>query len=436
MTERSLKIKPQKEIVKDTPNTAKSEVVRSQERDPYYTHGKLERLNLRIRQSVDIRPQNKQLFFAFVKWLTSDATAVKSESRVLKYHRHFWLILRLCNKDMDQMTKQDVAELLDKIKAHNICGGKPYSPATYADFLRLIKIFWKWMKTAGESLPEEVRWIKITDPPNKIKAENIPTEQEIHTMREAMRNPRDKALIMVMKESGWRIGEHLETKIKNVSYTNDGLELNVVSPKTGELLWTLLIEAVPWLQLWLENHPDKNNPEAYLWVTTYNGTPTRITHTTILNLLKNGAARAGLRKRIHPHIFRDYRVKELLLGKPEKGIAPLHPETVRRIMGWKSMKMLERYGPFMNSDLRDIYLRISGKKQVEVKPATAPTKPCPICTFENPNDTPRCIKCARALNLNAALQDEQKRKRELAETIFQILRQYGVQINEKALTLL
>jgi hypothetical protein len=69
------------------------EVARSQERDPYYTHGKLERLNLRIRQSLDIRPENKQLFLAFVKWLTSDATGVKSESRVLKYHLHFWLIL-------------------------------------------------------------------------------------------------------------------------------------------------------------------------------------------------------------------------------------------------------------------------------------------------------------------------------------------------------
>jgi tetratricopeptide (TPR) repeat protein len=75
MTERSLKIKSQKEIVKDTPYTAKSEVARIEESDPYYTHGKLERYNLRIRESADIRPRNKQLFISFVKWLTSDATA-------------------------------------------------------------------------------------------------------------------------------------------------------------------------------------------------------------------------------------------------------------------------------------------------------------------------------------------------------------------------
>jgi integrase len=292
------------------------------------------------------------------------------------------------------------------------------------------------MKTGGESLPSEVKWIRVIDPPSKIKAQNIPTEQEIYAMREAMRNPRDKALIMVMKESGWRVGEHLQTQIKNISHTQDGIELSVVSPKTCELLWTLLIEAVPWLQLWLENHPDKNNPEAYLWVTTYKGIPTRITHNAILNLLRNAATRAGIRKRIHPHIFRDYRVKELLLGKPENGIAPLHPETVRRMMGWRSMKMLERYGQFMNSDLRDIYIRFSGKKQLVVKPANPPTKSCPICAFENPSNASRCLKCARALNLNAALQDEQRKKRELAQTVFQILRQYGVQINDKELTML
>jgi integrase len=264
MTERSLKIKPQKEIVKPNPNRLKEELAQSQDRDPYYTHGKIERCEQRIEESSEIRPRNKQLFLTFVKWLRSDATAVKSESRVLKYYRHFWLILRLCEKDMEEMTRQDVEELLDKIRGEKIYGGKSYSPATYADFLRLIKIFWKWMKTGGESLPLEVKWIRVIDPPSKIKAENIPTEQEIHAMREAMRNPRDKALIMVMKESGWRVGEHLQTQIKNVSHTNDGIELSVVSPKTGELLWTLLIEAVPWLQLWLENYPDKNNTEAYL----------------------------------------------------------------------------------------------------------------------------------------------------------------------------
>jgi len=70
-----------------------------------------------------------------------------------------------------------------------------------------------------EALPHQLSLSDVIDPPNKIKAENIPTEQEIYAMREAMRNPRDKALIMVMKESGWRVGERLQTQIKNVSHT-------------------------------------------------------------------------------------------------------------------------------------------------------------------------------------------------------------------------
>lgn len=42
------------------------------------------------------------------------------------------------------------------------------------------------------------------------------------------------------------------TRIKNVSYTNDEIELNAINPKTGELLWTLLIESVPWRKLSLQ----------------------------------------------------------------------------------------------------------------------------------------------------------------------------------------
>jgi len=105
MTENGLKIKPQKERVKDTRDPMKIVLARSQERDPYYTHGKMERYDKRIRESEGIRPRNKVLFFDFVRWLKSDATAIRSESRVLKYYRHFWQILPLCRLDMDTMTR-------------------------------------------------------------------------------------------------------------------------------------------------------------------------------------------------------------------------------------------------------------------------------------------------------------------------------------------
>ena len=55
MTENGLKIKPQKERVKDTRDPMKIVLARSQERDPYYTHGKMERYDKRIRESEGIR---------------------------------------------------------------------------------------------------------------------------------------------------------------------------------------------------------------------------------------------------------------------------------------------------------------------------------------------------------------------------------------------
>jgi hypothetical protein len=67
MTERSLKIKPQKEIVKPNPNHLKEELAVSHVRDPYYTQGTigleiLEDLpNVSMEHSVEKKPPDIDL---------------------------------------------------------------------------------------------------------------------------------------------------------------------------------------------------------------------------------------------------------------------------------------------------------------------------------------------------------------------------------------
>jgi len=57
--------------------------------------------------------------------------------------------------------------------------------------------------------PENVRWIelKTVRGEHELTPEDLPTAEEVKRMIECTENPRDRALISLMAESGARVGE-------------------------------------------------------------------------------------------------------------------------------------------------------------------------------------------------------------------------------------
>jgi integrase len=98
-------------------------------------------------------------------------------------------------------------------------------------------------------------------------------------------NPRDKALISVLYESGCRIGEILSLKIRNVEFDNNGAVL-IVNGKTGQRR-VRLIHSVPRLMAWLEHHPKNNDPDTSLWVClSSRNNSERLVHQSVASILK------------------------------------------------------------------------------------------------------------------------------------------------------
>lgn len=112
-------------------------------------------------------------------------------------------------------------------------------------------------------------------------------------------NPRDKALISILYESGCRIGEILNMRIRNVGFDANGAGL-IVNGKTGQRR-VRLIHSVPRLVTWLEHHPEKGDPKAFLWVSVGSkNSRQRLMHQSVVSLLKKTAKRAGLNKKCNP----------------------------------------------------------------------------------------------------------------------------------------
>jgi integrase len=96
-----------------------------------------------------------------------------------------------------------------------------------------LKKFFRWLRNS-EDYPEEVKWIKARVKNSNPKLpEELLTEDEIRRIVSAAENPRDKTLVLVLYETGCRIGELLSLRIKNIQFDEYGALL-LLSGKTGQ----------------------------------------------------------------------------------------------------------------------------------------------------------------------------------------------------------
>jgi len=140
--------------------------------------------------------------------------------------------------------------------------------------------------------------------------EELLTEDEIERMTEAARTPRDGAFVSVLYESGLRIGEMLSLKIKNVQLEGHVVTLTV-NGKTG-IRRVRVTSSSQKLVNWMKIHPFREDPNAPLWISLGTRNRDDTLKGKIVNaLLKDLAKKAGIEKRIYPHLFRHSRAFHL-----------------------------------------------------------------------------------------------------------------------------
>jgi len=152
---------------------------------------------------------NKALIERFSRYLFAQGL---SYGRIIKYTIEARKVAEILNKPLSEVTKEDVIELVQRIERRN-----DYTEYTKQDYKLTIKKLYKFIK-GTEDYPEEVNWIRLTSKKNNYKLpEELLTEDEVNRMAEVARTPRDRALILVLYESGCRIGEMLSLKLRKNS---------------------------------------------------------------------------------------------------------------------------------------------------------------------------------------------------------------------------
>lgn len=366
-------------------------------------------------EDAKISKRNKELILSYHSYLFS---CNRGDLRVSKLSSILRRISEGMTKDFDEITKEDLILLVSKINRNTT-----HSDATKSDYRKSLKQFYQWFKEEDNRLEtdnlKELREIQkfyktINDITTTCEIKSIDygdllQEKDIDKVIDAgCKTYKEKALIKFLHETGCRVGELLNMKIKDIEY-KENHALARLDGKTGERR-VFVIHSLPLLSKWIDIHPKRDDPHSYLWLgenrnSNLRGKPLR--HIGVQKLITRCFERCGLKKKHNPHWFRHSRAT-LLATK-------LTEQVLCKYMGWVlGSNQVKRYVHLCAQQVEDSFLELNGlikKEDDERNPIKC------SCGILNEFNSRYCFRCGKPMNVEIALQDEEEKITETNKTI-------------------
>jgi site-specific recombinase XerD len=247
---------------------------------------------------------------------------------ILDYRRTLDPFARWCaRKHITHLTRDAVRRYVATLYATG------WSVATVGIYVRNLRAFLRWLHEEGrlaENLAKAVR-----PPKSAARLEDLPADHELRALLDACRDDaqaaRDRALILVLLDTGLRLGELVAMRRDALHLDGDIAWFQIYSPKTGQGHFSFLGSASSQaLAVYLQTRKDG---ELALWL----GVRGPLTPTGVYKALRRRALKAGISPgRVHPHAFR-------------KLFATLWTQNggdrtrLKALGGWRTDAMLDRY---------------------------------------------------------------------------------------------
>ena len=377
-----------------------------------------------LRTKIDRVRQTKTLRENIEKVLEFDKECEQNGHKIASRYSVLVTLHCLCQfagtKPFKEFTKTDIIAFLEaskyrkfedtRYRARTKNVEKQLANSTM-NLVRLrVKRFFQWFHGMEKGqYPENVRWIQIKTikGDRELTPEDLPTIEEVKRMIESTENPRDRALISLMAESGARAGEISTIRLKDISWNDRGIILTIrckgSKSKFGRRI--PLCACAADIKRWVNDyHPFKNDPEAPLFTSFVDRRKpkTNLKVDGIATVLRRVAIRAGVEERIHmhPHKFRHLRASQL-------AEAGWNEPVLRQYFGWaKGSKMPATYIHMTQKSMNNRYYQMYGKVEAEEEKLQMLEEPkaCSECGMQNPNGYRFCFQCNAILD-----KEEQKR---------------------------
>lgn len=208
------------------------------------------------------------------------------------------------------------------------------------DYKQTIIKFYGWLLPEGK-YNKACSWIRIRNNVNRLKkSEEMLSDDEINSIIAGSRNHRDKALFILAYDSECRVEELLTLRLREVELDDKGMTLHVTG-KTGERRVYVVGDSIAYLRECRQNHPHTDDPNNTLFVDLVTGDA--MNYDTPQVSLHKEAARVGIKKQVHLHLYRHFsatRYSEVL-----------SESVLKAQLGWTgSSKMAEKMSIFQGSN--------------------------------------------------------------------------------------
>jgi len=355
----------------------------------------IKRLQYFVEKTLDKIPEKwREVYNKYL--LESGTNSLHTKSNVLQVILSFWQATKI--DDPKKVTRKDVEKWIAKMR-------EKYSQETVNRRISTLKTLLStyFYGYRSRKYPKCVQWIKVRQPKNNNMRDKILSPGEIDALIRTCNNSKQKALVAIMYEGALRLGEALSLRLRDVEFTKYGVRIRVLG-KTGERT-ILLFKSEPYIREWIQAHPLKSDPNAYLFVSKWGGKWKQMTPPAVIRWLKRLAKSAGIKKRVHPHMLRHTRLTELAKVLTE--------QELKLLAGWeKDSRMAKVYVHLSGRDLEKAMLeKIAGvrlEEEESKEPQALEPKICPRCGAKNPFDALYCYKCALVLDNQVAAKLHEK----------------------------
>lgn len=309
------------------------------------------------------------------------------------YLFHVEQFFREVKKPIDKITGNDINGYLGDLKEK---GNTSKAKLSYAVLLN----FFRYYKDLGKKETPEI-FLKVYKPKNTSKdTEPLDYDSEIKPLIMVWGdNVRNQAAIHVLYESMLRKIELLALRVKDIDLSKSPapIKLRISKTEKGINRHTFLYNSIPVLKEWLNIHPLRSNTNfsnAPLFCKS-NGKP--MLEGTLRMIIKEAGIRAGIKRKIYPHLFRHSRAYELAQ------VYHFTPQELKKAGGWSNSSMLDTYYNPNAKDIKNKLLDGHGIKtisQVQREKALRErqVRIC-ACGYENGYDVIFCKGCGIILNI-------------------------------------
>lgn len=199
---------------------------------------------------------------------------------------------------------------------------KGLKSSSIARHVRAIKAYFRW----------KGKECKVTAPSYKLPAVQWLKKEQIEAMVNACKTPLERCVVIVLYDTGMRIGELLNVKLSDIDFTNGYIHITRKGDREGD---------VPIYEASIKALKDYLNWRSSI---SSNGKVFPYTYWEVRDWLNTVAGQAGI-KSFHPHMLRHSKASAMRL----RGIGI---EDIKDWLGHASIETTMRYSHILPADLK------------------------------------------------------------------------------------